>query len=1264
MSLKQEKKCELLAGTREIDELLETRIDDVYDADNGSFGPKFVDEIEMLQEYKTKFMCESHDILSLPNGRETVETALRFISDVGEANKDLPPPIEMKVYPFGVNVPDTAFTALKLLELTEPEKLLGADADAYIRESISTIQDENKTLYEKLPLKYKQLIENEDDDFDDNIIPSDVANGDSVGRYSDAFLAMLGNALESTQQGEQVPTSSSSTEGDIVSGHSDATPLSLTVDDMVSGHSDDTPSSSTENAMFSEQIHLIDIQIASLVDLNTVKFTKGRAFIGAFPDLFAKNITTSIWGSINNYANALIGKIGSDPVPFIFTHYEQVIECIERVTKLNEFIISISGTQPLEKIVEFKMDILNLLCALYSPLHHVEYTVSYDYDEIMNLLTNLAHKKGKSDLHSRFTDLNSTNGNQFKITEANGDSPFPLIPCWNNRMKVSHGSVELFRISFVTGKIDKLIGELSSHELDESIFDECVINRHINGTSYEVGDFFKSAFLTSLKYIRSSKNPIKTATEKMTADLTQNSLTNFIKLNEFFSSLLNPKLMATILNYIEVNGDRFCIRGIQFPEGVTNMNPAFHAIVTGNKKVIKNGNIHSDDATNPVQMYTHSDPSKLSYNELNEILNVGTLENMNRIKHLPVPPVKFPLPGDIAMKTRHNGYDYALKERLKRMDNADAKRDAKRENETLKRAEELGDYIPILKQLSWSDFKKYLENYIVNFTTNEQLCLKHVTFLKMMHLNKIMCENAWGFIDIAGGSLFNFLQAEFVVTADYDFKIYFNDEGIPPEVLQDRETYIKLCAINLGINLNNLMMNKKFFKTCQINGRFGFIASANEIIDIGYLFEITPASGRYFSSRGKEPELFPVPLYSSDFFLSATLYSHNGYNSSTKFCVSYEDLVFKHMGKHYLHKFLKHLENPDDETIRIIQNTFVLGLYEQEGYLTIRVPSLWEIITDVTSLLIVPELTLGRLSVNKSGKDKIRKIITEDISGSLYATTHKFDDCTQEKFEQGLCDDPDSPQNTKILQIIKSAFGTKNRNGYFQEKLFNHALRDEFISEIVNSITNVINPVCKLHWYMLALLRKYSEFKNATDYARLSTYQNVDFINESDIIIKVFEQTQWVKKNNVVINDYVAVCEPRNQIFQIEMTYEGFDLQTNPPIFDKKEIENGTPIKDTTIDRIIAKITNGSVIPLYSEHTRGETENGALELFTHVVNAMNAVPARARGGARHLKKRVTFKKRYVKMTIKKNSHKNKKRIIKKTIKKNKKNKKRFSKSLK
>lgn len=303
---------------------------------------------------------------------------------------------------------------------------------------------------------------------------------------------------------------------------------------------------------------------------------------------------------------------------------------------------------------------------------------------------------------------------------------------------------------------------------------------------------------------------------------------------------------------------------------------------------------------------------------------------------------------------------------------------------------------PPIGELSWDTFKKYMENYIVNFCKEGQPSLKMISFLKMMHLNALMMRLGWGFIDLAGGSLMNFLKRRFVVTADYDSKIYFLTEGIPEEELIVRQTYIKMCMINLGIEINNYMVENEFFGDAKIKAQLSFkprvvapgVPPQIPLDLLTVLLELP--TGRWFSSRGKEPELFPVPLYSSDMFWSVKLLwvdrtritpeSRIFKSDGVTMSIGYEDLVFKDLNKHFLYKALKGRGETHDDIMRIIYSTFVspynfddadrtFSKMKTSRWFALRIPSLYEIEYDIKSMLQEPELKNARMAVGKNGKD-------------------------------------------------------------------------------------------------------------------------------------------------------------------------------------------------------------------------------------------------------------------------------------------------------
>lgn len=974
--------------------------------------------------------------------------------------------------------------------------------------------------------------------------------------------------------------------------------------------------SSLNLTIFEEQLRLIEMQINFLLEVNLKKQNYSAMFISAFPEIFAtpSMITLSVWDCIKIYDDELISgiKLFGLTCPSLKEDFDaqridvndltrgDTISYIRRLKNLKteldkiEYILKkqVVSENDWDKYVELNMDLLNLLSTLYSPFHYVEYIVQGDYNYFASL-------QATPIVNPRFIDFNEQNNNLFKISDVSGNPPFSLIYCTNLRIKIMYDSIELFRISIskdIRGDISRLRDVFSTGK-DVRVFDKFIINQPtpLNPSAYETGDFFKISFLTSLKYIPASKNPIKTATEKVTKYLIQPTLDSFHSLYIFFNAFLadggeysniKPKLTSSILNYVEVNSDNFFITKIQCPEGSLNVND-FHSLTS----------------------YSAKDVGLLSYDDFRTMLRKGTMTGTNDA------------PNYELEKEKQKKDDSAKKQR-KEKKTEDEKMIDKRNLVHAKYLDEEPNYmiLPEERFLTFTDFKKYLENYMVNYCTRETPSLKMITFLKMIHLNEIMVRNRWGFIDIAGGSLFNFIQSEFVVTADYDFKIYFNDIGEDEESKRDvvyRELYLKFCAINMGINMNNYMMNKGFFKTFSIKGFLGFV-NGEEKINLDYGFNIETASGRYFSSRGKEPELFPVPLYSSDLFLSNTLhiYPISGnkkieHHSSEKFCISYEDLVFKHLSKHYLFKELHSKGTSIERISEIIESTYVVNLYGL-GMSSMRVPSLWEIIEDITSLLNVPELKMGRRSVNKTMKDIIRHNVTQTMVDVFYGMLSDKDkiDCPQELFLKGLCFENAGNPQLKIMTMNPG-----NKDSYFQETSYSHCnsfILEEIKNLLSSSITNVFNPACKIQWTMLALTKKYSDFKFMSDYARLFTYKLTKFsqIDINKINIEIFAYEFKLSHSKAaddkiagVENSYYAIynqdiglwsladfpsqiTDPRNAInapFYNPTNLKFKNISALPMLeqtIDHEIVPVGSQITNSTLNRISSKLASNYINPI------------------------------------------------------------------------------------
>ena len=293
-----------------------------------------------------------------------------------------------------------------------------------------------------------------------------------------------------------------------------------------------------------------------------------------------------------------------------------------------------------------------------------------------------------------------------------------------------------------------------------------------------------------------------------------------------------------------------------------------------------------------------------------------------------------------------------------------------------------------IPQISFKNFKKYLENYIVNFCTPKFPSLKMVSFLKITYLNEFMIKNGWGYVDTAGGSLFNYIDNQSIVTADYDFKIYFFDTGVPLEILIKREIYIKQWFINISHNLNEYMRSIKMLNTFEISGGFELFT--------GIIFKIKLNSKRPFTSRGKEPELFPIPLYSDDLLLDMLICdsSNTCKKTTLKLNIGYFDLVFKRFSHSYLGELHPSFGGRDivARNIRLIQPGGTTNVTQYpipketdiKNSFLVRTPTFYEIWEDVINLQNNPGFYLKRLTTGKDGKDKIRLIKLYDKFISFY----------------------------------------------------------------------------------------------------------------------------------------------------------------------------------------------------------------------------------------------------------------------------------------
>jgi len=519
-------------------------------------------------------------------------------------------------------------------------------------------------------------------------------------------------------------------------------------------------------------------------------------------------------------------------------------------------------------------------------------------------------------------------------------------------------------------------------------------------------------------------------------------------------------------------------------------------------------------------------------------------------------------------------------------------------------------------ELSWDTFKKYMENYIVNFCKAGQPSLKMVSFLKMMHLNALMMRLGWGFIDLAGGSLMNFLKRRFVVTADYDSKIYFITEGVEEGELRRRFTYIKMCMINLGIEINNYMIDNNFFGDAEIKAQFSFkprpppIAPGEMdveaegglppaqpvIIPLDLLTVLLePPTGRWFSSRGKEPELFPVPLYSSDMFWSVkllwvdrtriSLESKIFKSDGVIMSIGYEDLVFKHLEKHFLYKALIGRGVSHDGAMGTIYSTFVspynfddmdadidpltqhpkYSKMKTSRWFALRIPSLYEIEYDIKSMLTEPELKNARMAVGKNQKDVDRLSLVSMLK-YLISQLHSVGVADQETFFMRypiastfidkillyfqtdlfqVCCKQVAPGDLKMdhamllppLGIIDNgtnALSDDAKNSFLLPPM--HIAPPGTTLEVTQLMRRAVlysyNTTSKIFMTLICLTKKYGEFKSGADFERARHFQQIDFnvTGPREIGFSLFNYELWVSRGNLQSpipfeNCYVAVFD-------------------------------------------------------------------------------------------------------------------------------------------
>jgi hypothetical protein len=541
--------------------------------------------------------------------------------------------------------------------------------------------------------------------------------------------------------------------------------------------------------------------------------------------------------------------------------------------------------------------------------------------------------------------------------------------------------------------------------------------------------------------------------------------------------------------------------------------------------------------------------------------------------------------------------------------------------------DDAANFIGIEKELPWDTFKKYMENYIVNFCKEGQPSLKMISFLKMMHLNALMVRLGWGFIDLAGGSLMNFLKRRFVVTADYDSKIYFltKDEfgnDLPPEEIIRRQTYIKMCMINLGMEINNYMIDNGFFKDAEIKAQFSFKppsgepgapgemdVAAEEVVQpldlLTVLLELP--NGRWFSSRGKEPDLFPVPLYSSDMFWSVKLlwvdrtritpeskiFKSDGFAMS----IGYEDLVFKHLDKHFLYKALIVSGVAHDEAMQTIYSTFVspynfdaadasLSKMNTSRWFALRIPSLYEIECDIESMLTEPELKNARMAVGKNQKD-VDRLKLVSVLKDLISQLHDVDTANQKSFFmrypiastfankillyfqtdlfQVCCKRVDAGDVKMLLPPLgiisngTNALNDDDKNGFLLPPL-NIAntpgavvaarAGDPAPLELTQLMRRAVlysyNTTSNIFMTIVHLTKKYGEFKSGADFERLQHIQQFDFnVIASGIGFSLFNYELWVSRGKLQSpipfeNCYVAgLNDARDGLTYNDAGYQG-----------------------------------------------------------------------------------------------------------------------------
>jgi hypothetical protein len=467
-----------------------------------------------------------------------------------------------------------------------------------------------------------------------------------------------------------------------------------------------------------------------------------------------------------------------------------------------------------------------------------------------------------------------------------------------------------------------------------------------------------------------------------------------------------------------------------------------------------------------------------------------------------------------------------------------------------------------------SSFKKYFENYIVNYCTENHPSLKMVIFSKITELNKFMVSNMWGFVDVAGGSLFNYIvlngENPNVVTADYDFKIYFYEHS---ERLQ-REFYIKLWFMNISHLLNEEMRKKKFLKDVVIEGSiFHKSKPDNELLEPDnelLRYKLKPIDKRHFISRGKEPPYFPVPLYSDDLLFELIIYDiKTSCKKSIKINISYFDLVFKQFEQHYIYKHYHDYNNDEmweriydgfvvfnkdvntkinkDLFINTAKNVhtnnniekFVLDIPANSCPLFFRVPTFYEICKDVRSLRTVVDYYLPRICAGKTDKDELRikhllKYIQQTIL-SEYNSKNGAQNINSPENENDFkyIDKPDNVES--LFKIPMSSLQLHILECYYQYNLFDELFCKFYENIISNSfINNFIfgNKIAQTYYTFILRNSKYSEFKNISDIDAFEFVTSIvceDKLTEFQKLYGVTNETDVLQKLYGVIDHKIQV---------------------------------------------------------------------------------------------------------------------------------------------